>query len=106
MNVPTLSYQINNDKKQSIMSTLNNKVILVTGASRGIGAEVAQKLAAAGAKVIVNYAGGKDAADQVVSSIKEQGGDAIALQADVSNADAVKQLFDNAINHYLSLIHI
>ena len=52
------------------MSTLNNKVILVTGASRGIGAEVAQRLAAAGAKVIVNYAGGKDAADQVVSSIK------------------------------------
>lgn len=82
------------------MSTLNNKVILVTGASRGIGAEVAQRLATAGAKVIVNYAGGKDAADLVVSSIKEQGGDAIALQTDVSNADAVKQLFDNAINHY------
>ncbi len=82
------------------MSTLNNKVILVTGASRGIGAEVAQQLAAAGAKVIVNYAGGKDAAEQVVASIKNNGGDAIALQADVSNADAVKQLFDNAINHY------
>ncbi len=82
------------------MSTLNNKVILVTGASRGIGAEVAQRLATAGAKIIVNYAGGKDAAEDVVNAIKNNGGDAIALQADVSNADAVKQLFDNAINHY------
>ncbi|MDR3006861.1 MAG: SDR family oxidoreductase [Sphingobacterium sp.] len=82
------------------MSTLKNKVILVTGASRGIGAAVAQQLASAGAKVIVNYAGGKDAAEQVVDRIKTQGGDAIALQADVSNTTAVAQLFDQAISHY------
>lgn len=68
--------------------------------SRGIGAEVAQKLAAAGAKVIVNYAGGKDAADRIVSSIREQGGDAIALQADVSKAAQVAALFDAALGHY------
>ena len=51
-----------NKKNKEIMKTLNDKVILVTGASRGIGAEVARELAAAGAKVIVNYAGGAAAA--------------------------------------------
>jgi len=82
------------------METLNQKVILVTGASRGIGAAVAHKLAAAGAKVIINYAGGQEAAEQTVNSIKQQGGDAIALQADVSKADEVKVMFDAAIAHY------
>jgi 3-oxoacyl-[acyl-carrier protein] reductase len=82
------------------MNTLNEKVILVTGASRGIGATIAAKLASEGAKVIVNYAGSKDAAEQVVNDIKQNGGDAIALQADVSKASDVKQLFDDAIAHY------
>lgn len=82
------------------MSTLKDKIILVTGSSRGIGAEIARQLAAAGAKVIVNYAGGKDAAQQVVDNIKQQGGDAIALQADVSKSSEVKALFDAAIAHY------
>lgn len=82
------------------MNTLNQKVILVTGASRGIGATIARQLATAGAKVIVNYAGNKEAAENVVSAIKEQGGEAIALQADVSKAGDVKKLFDEAIAHY------
>ncbi len=82
------------------MNTLNQKVILVTGASRGIGATIAQQLAVAGAKVIVNYAGNKEAAEDVVSTIEEQGGEAIALQADVSKAADVKKLFDEAIAHY------
>jgi 3-oxoacyl-[acyl-carrier protein] reductase len=82
------------------MSTLKDKIILVTGSSRGIGATIARQLAAAGAKVIVNYAGGKDAAEQVVDSIQQAGGEAIALQADVSKGAAVKALFDAAIAHY------
>jgi 3-oxoacyl-[acyl-carrier protein] reductase len=82
------------------MNTLAEKVILVTGASRGIGAAVAQKLAEAGAKVIINYAGGKDAADQTVNTIIQNGGDAIALQADVSKAEEVAAMFDAAIAHY------
>ncbi len=82
------------------MSTLTNKVVLVTGASRGIGATMAVYLAKAGAKVIVNYAGSKDAAEQVVADIKAGGGEAIAVQADVSKANEVKALFDAGIAHF------
>jgi 3-oxoacyl-[acyl-carrier protein] reductase len=82
------------------MNTLNNKVILVTGASRGIGAAVAKKLAGEGAKVIVNYAGSKEEAEKTVQSIKDNGGDAIALKADVSKSSDVSALFDAAIAHY------
>ncbi|WP_118974206.1 SDR family oxidoreductase [Taibaiella koreensis] len=82
------------------MKTLNEKVILVTGASRGIGAAIAQQLAGAGAKVIVNYAGNAASAEQTVLSIKAAGGEAIALQADVSQSAEVAALFDAAIKHY------
>jgi 3-oxoacyl-[acyl-carrier protein] reductase len=82
------------------MSTLTGKTALVTGASRGIGASIALKLAEAGAKVIVNYAGSRAAALQLVDAVRMDGGDAIALQADVSNAAEVKHLFDTGIAHY------
>lgn len=82
------------------MKNLSAKVILVTGASKGIGAEVAKRLAAARAKVIVNYAGSKADAEAVVADIIANGGDAIAVQADVRKPAEVKALFDQSIAHY------
>ena len=79
------------------MQSLKNKVAIVTGSSRGIGAHLARELAKAGASVIVNYAGNKSAADQVVSEIQSEGGDAIVLRADISKVSEVKAMFDAAI---------
>jgi len=76
------------------MSNLKNKVAVVTGASKGIGAAIAKHFAAAGAKVVVNYASSKEGADKVVKAITDDGGVAIAVQADVSNEADVIRLFD------------
>jgi 3-oxoacyl-[acyl-carrier protein] reductase len=76
------------------MSKLNNKVAVVTGASKGIGAGIAKALGAAGASVVVNYAGDKTGADKVVAAIVKGGAKAIAVQADVAKAADVKRLFD------------
>jgi 3-oxoacyl-[acyl-carrier protein] reductase len=75
------------------MSDLVGKVAVVTGASKGIGASIAQELAAAGASVVVNYASAKDDAERVVASIKQKGGKAVAVQGDVSKEADVKRLF-------------
>lgn len=76
------------------MSTLKNKVAVVTGASKGIGASIAKHFAAEGAKVVVNYASSKEGADSVVKMITDNGGVAIAVQADVSNEADVARLFE------------
>ena len=76
------------------MSKLADKVAIVTGASKGIGAGIAKELAAAGARVVVNYAGSKDGADKVVAQIIAAGGKAIAVQADVSKSVDIARLFD------------
>src|SRR5437899_5374272 len=75
------------------MAKLTGKVAVVTGASKGIGAAIAEKLGSEGAKVVVNYARDKAGAERVVGNIKHSGGDAIAVQADVSKQDEIKKLF-------------
>ncbi|MEB3214034.1 MAG: 3-oxoacyl-[acyl-carrier-protein] reductase [Leptolyngbyaceae bacterium] len=72
---------------------LTDKVALVTGASRGIGRAIALALAACGAKVVVNYASSAQAAEEVVAEIQTMGTEAIALKADVSNAEEIDELF-------------
>ena len=75
------------------MNKLTNKVAVVTGASKGIGAGIAKSLAAEGAAVVVNYASSKQDADRVVAEITKQGGKAVAVQGDVSKATDVQRLF-------------
>ena len=77
--------------------SLQNKVAIVTGASKGIGTHIAKTLARAGAKVVVNYASSQASADQVVAEIRASGGEAIAVRADVSKTSEVKALFDATI---------
>src|SRR5215467_4008381 len=75
------------------MAKLTGKVAVVTGASKGIGASIAEHLAAEGASVVVNYSSSKAGADAVVERIAAKGGKAIAVQADVSKPEAVAGLF-------------
>jgi len=78
------------------MTNLENKIAIITGASRGIGAAVAQRLARDGATVIVNYAGNAPEAEAVVRGIEAKGGRAVTAQADVSDPSAVARMFDSA----------
>ena len=75
------------------MIKLANKVAVVTGASKGIGADIAKALAAEGASVVVNYASSKEGADKVVAAITANGGKAIAVQGDVSKQADITRLF-------------
>jgi len=76
------------------MAKLQGKVAVVTGASKGIGAAIAEKLGAEGAHVVVNYASDKAGADRVVKKVQAAGSKAIAVQADVSKEKDIKRLFD------------
>ncbi len=85
------------------MADLTNKVAVVTGASRGIGRAIALHLAELGAKVVVNYSGSQEKAEAVVAEIESNGGSAIAVQANVADADAVNTLMKAAVETYGSL---
>jgi 3-oxoacyl-[acyl-carrier protein] reductase len=82
---------------------LVGKVALVTGASRGIGREIALELASQGANVVVNYSGNEAKANEVVDLIKELGRDAFAIQCDVSNSEAVSVMVKETIDRFGSL---
>lgn len=79
---------------------LTGKVALVTGASRGIGKSIAEELAVNGAKVVINYANNSEQAEQVATIIKEQGGEALAIQADISQVAEIEKLFQKILEEY------
>ena len=79
------------------------KVAMITGASRGIGKAVAERLAKDGFAVVVNYASSAPEAEQVVSTIRAQGGEAIAVKADVANQTDVERLFEETMKKFGSV---
>jgi 3-oxoacyl-[acyl-carrier protein] reductase len=85
------------------MGRFKGKSAIVTGASRGIGREIALLLAKEGARVAVNYSGSKDKADEVVQLITAAGGEAFSIQADVSDADSVKKMVDQTVETFGSI---
>jgi 3-oxoacyl-[acyl-carrier protein] reductase len=95
--------QANDIVERFRMGKLKGKVAIVTGASKGIGAGIARELAASGAAVVVNYASDRDGAARVVADIKDKGGKAVAVKADVSKADDVKRLVKEAVDAFGAL---
>jgi glucose 1-dehydrogenase len=93
-----LQYKLQADMKQTKL--LNGQVALVTGGDSGIGKGVALAMAQAGAKVLINYVHNQDAADEVVKTIKDEGGEAFAHQADVSREEEVLAMFAKIIETY------
>ncbi len=82
------------------MNMTKNKVAIVTGASRGIGAEVATRLAQDGFSVVINYASSAAEADKLVNALRAQGGQAIAVKANVASSQDVRRLFDETEQHF------
>ena len=79
---------------------VRDKVALVTGSSRGIGKAIAERLSRDGASVVVNYSEREDEARETVAGMQSEGGQAIALQANVSKTDGIQHLFDQTIEQF------
>lgn len=88
------------------MTDLNNKTIIITGSSRGVGADTAQILAKEGANIIINYRSKAPRANKIVAAIEEAGGTATAVGADVTNADHAQALINAAVDTYGSLDYL
>jgi len=82
------------------METLAGAVVVVTGASRGIGRAIAEELGHEGARVVVNYLKNKEAAEDVVAKLQQDGCEAVAFQADVSDAAQAASLIQEAVNRF------
>lgn len=95
-----MSNRINSKARTEFAQRLAGKVAVVTGASKGIGAEIARRLAAEGASVVVNYAGDREGADKVVADITMTGGKATAVQGNVAKAEDVERIFSTAATAY------
>ncbi len=82
------------------MANLEGAVAVVTGASRGLGRAIAEELGRGGAKVVVNYSRSKEPAEELVSQLSEGGSEAVAIQADVSDAEQAQRLIDESIEKF------
>ncbi|KAL7476912.1 hypothetical protein ACHAW6_002739 [Cyclotella cf. meneghiniana] len=100
LHIPTSTCRANSPVSQLNMVADDAKVILVTGASRGLGAAIATDLGSHGHKIVVNYAGSEAKALEVVETIKKSGGDAIAVQADCSDPESIKNMFSKIVEEY------
>jgi 3-oxoacyl-[acyl-carrier protein] reductase len=98
--LPDSSSTRSDSRRESVMSNLQGKVGIVTGASKGIGAAIAKSLAAAGAAVVVNYASDQKGADTVVAEITQGGGKALAVKGDVSKSADADALVEAAVKQF------
>ncbi|WP_435979222.1 3-oxoacyl-ACP reductase [Psychrobacter sp. DM4] len=96
----TMLSETNTPVQTIIPQLLMDKVVIVTGSSRGLGAQIAQQMAAAGASVCINYLNSQEAAETVVTDIKNSGGRAFACRADVTELTEVKAMVEEVIKSY------